>query len=72
MCGLKFEVRGRGAYTSGMIKFEETTKIYVYVGEFPDKYYQNTFNGNKNVKMSSPPGGGATDFRLEKGEFWYN
>ena len=71
MCGKTFEVRGRGAYTSGTIKLKETTKIFVYVGESSQASNKPSFNGNLN-KYKSPPGGGATDFRLEKGDFWYN
>ena len=70
-CGRTFEARGRGAYASGTIKLKETIKIFVYVGQNPQASNNPSFNGNIN-KYSSPPGGGATDFRLEKGEFWYN
>ena len=71
MCGKSFVPRGRGAYTSGVITFKTTTKIYIFVGEHVDNYGLKTFNGNKE-NANSEPGGGATDFRLEKSANWYD
>ena len=53
------QVRGRGAYTSGVLQLKFPKTFYVYVGE---KNYQ--FN------YISVQGGGATDFRLQKSDDW--
>ena len=61
---------GRGAYVSGYISLKEPKKIYVYVGT-NEIVNGETFNGNKIIGHSRP-GGGATDFRLKKGDKWYD
>ena len=59
---------GRGGYTSGFIRFDK--EITVYVGELGSINIEN-FNGNK-AGTNCNNGGGATDFRLEKGDTWYD
>ncbi len=61
---------GRGAYTKGSIELKKDDKLYVYVGE--------NYNGIDHAKFifngggpGESPGGGATDVRLENGE-WDN
>ena len=70
MCGKTFEPRGRGAYTSGIIKFNSPTKIFVFVGK-NSIYSANSFNGNIN-NTKAVAGGGATDFRLVNNKKWYD
>ncbi len=68
---------GLGAYTSGNIDLKKNDKLYIYVGENPtytsndclNTNPNNSFNGSKVGSCSG--GGGATDVRLENGE-WDN
>ena len=70
-------VGGKGAYTSGIIKLEKDTTLYIYVGEKPtytsgmcyDTNPNAVFNGQ--IKGSCTAGGGATDIRLVGGQ-WNN
>ena len=65
----EYEPKGRGAYTSGILKLKSPKTLYVYVGEKWRGYDYPTFNGNV-YNFFSFGGGGATDFRLEKGTDW--
>ena len=67
-CGAK--LGGKGAYASGYIQFNETTNIYVFVGE-KGKINSESFNGNRGCIQCSN-GGGATDFRLVNNDQWDN
>ena len=69
MCQLDFDPKGRGAYTSGIISLKKELKLFIYVGQ-SGLNQAPSFNGNKLGK-GSESGGGATDFRLEKGSNWY-
>ena len=66
---------GNGAYTSGIIGLEKNQKIYVYVGEEGTQQKNELgFNGGgagNNTYGHSGSGGGATDIRLENGN-WDN
>ena len=59
---------GGGGYASGFMFLHETKSFFVYVGK-AGKSKSSTFNSN-NLTYSSYYGGGATDIRLEGGE-WY-
>ena len=61
------QVRSRGAYTSGVLKLKFAKTFYVYVGD--KNWTNNIFNGNLYNHLSVP-GGGATDFRLQKSDDW--
>ena len=61
---------GKGGYTSGFIRLDKEITVHVYVGELGSKIIEN-FNGNKEG-TNCVNGGGATDFRLEKGDTWYD
>ena len=65
----KFERKGRGAYVNGVIHLKEGTTFFVYVGEIGESH-NASFNGN-HASKASLAGGGATDFRLQDGD-WYN
>ena len=64
---------GNGAYTSGNIYLEKGEKLYIYVGQEGGNLQTLTFNGGGSggTMYSCRSGGGATDIRLEKGE-WNN
>lgn len=78
---------GYGGYTSGEIMLKENDKLYVYIGEQGKRTLTSTFNGGGyggiggtgyrgtnpegDSKLSGYSGGGATDIRLEKGN-WNN
>lgn len=70
-------VGGKGAYTSGIIKLEKDTTLYIYVGEKStyasgmcyDTNPNAVFNGQ--IKGTCTAGGGATDIRLVGGQ-WNN
>ena len=65
---------GNGGYTSGFLTLKQYKTIYVYVGE-SGQFNNGVFNGIKYDEYMSGGyhgGGGATDFRLEKGENWYD
>ena len=66
ICKNTYSRGGRGAYVSGYLTLKETKNFFVYVGS---NYgiTGETFNGNKAL-VNAMPGGGATDFRLAKGE----
>ena len=61
---------GRGAYTSGYIRFKEKITIYVFVGE-KGNWDLPSFNGNKGG-TNCANGGGSTDFRLVNSDDWSN
>ncbi len=75
--GTSINIGGKGAYTSGEIKLEKDTRLHVYVGQYPTVAASNcvasnnnaAFNGNISGTCSG--GGGATDVRLEGGQ-WSN
>ncbi len=68
---------GLGAYTSGNIDLKKNDKLYIYVGENPTYINGNCYRTNPNNSFngsnvgSCAGGGGATDVRLENGE-WDN
>ena len=65
---------GKGAYTSGTLVLRENKWIYVYVGQ-RGQVEKGSYNGNIDDSYYSygySSGGGATDFRLSKGEKWYD
>lgn len=70
-------VGGKGAYVKGNIELKKDTVLYIYVGQYAsyasDKCYgtnpNTVFNGSRLSTCTA--GGGATDFRLEGGE-WDN
>ena len=68
-CSVGDERRGRGAYVNGVIHLKKGTTFFVYVGENGEKNFES-FNGN-HASNASLAGGGATDFRLQNGE-WYD
>jgi len=64
---------GKGAYTEGIIKLTKGEEIYVYVGSAGSGLVGG-YNGGGNAyfdNQTTTAGGGATDFRLEDGE-WNN
>jgi hypothetical protein len=64
---------GKGAYTSGNITLSEGENIYVYVGNKPS-ITDATYNGGglgNNPHYPTYAGGGATDVRLNNGN-WDN
>ncbi len=70
-------IAGYGAYTSGEINLEKGTRLYVYVGQKPTNYFtscndaNNNYAFNGNIGGSCVGGGGATDVRLEGGQWSY-
>ena len=69
---------GLGAYTSGLLNLVNNQLFYIYVGQFSDytngECYgsnpNNNFNGSINGCCAG--GGGATDIRLVKSQYWYD
>lgn len=61
----------RGGITYGMIRILETMHLYLYIGEKGVKRGPTTFNGGGKGNCYSYAGGGATDVRLNPGE-WNN
>lgn len=62
---------GKGAYTKGEIYLSKGENIYIYVGELGkiEKNYE-IYNGGGNVTlMYGGTGGGATDVRLDNGNW---
>ncbi len=67
-------IGGKGAYTSGNIKLNINTSLYVYVGEQGNDNQTVTYNGgtvtgNINAGKGGMAGGGATDVRLVSGSW---
>ena len=65
---------GKGAYTSGFLTLKESRKIYIFVGE-RGRLNKGSFNGviaDEYMSGGISGSGGATDFRLEKSENWYD
>ena len=60
---------GGGGYTKGLIKLTTNEKFFIYVGE-KGKNFVSNFNGI-NISSKFLGGGGATDIRLEGGD-WYS
>ena len=56
-----------GGYVAGNINLSKNKNLYVYVGQH--NIVDKTFNGSNNLYV--PSGGGATDIRLENGN-WDN
>ena len=56
-----------GGYVAGEINLSKNRSLYVYVGQH--NIVDKTFNGSNNLYV--PSGGGATDIRLENGN-WDN
>lgn len=81
--GNGINIGGKGAYTSGEIRLEKGTQLHVYVGQSPtvstttcssnletnETINNAAFNGNMVGSCSG--GGGATDVRLEGGQWSY-
>ena len=58
----------RGAYVGGVIRFNEMTDIYLYIGECGSRKTQGSFNGGgSGSSVAGHSGGGATDIRLVPG-----
>ena len=63
------EQRGRGGYTKGVLALDHYRTFFVYVGESGNS--DGCFNAQmKPYEKASTKSGGATDFRLDKGENW--
>lgn len=62
---------GNGAYTTGNIYLEKGQKLYVYVGQSGGNLQKATFNGGgqAGTMYYARAGGGATDVRLEAGDW---
>lgn len=63
---------GRGAYTSGNIHLNEGQTIYIYTGGLSTTNNVASFNGggaSVSYNLFGMPGGGATDIRLESGNW---
>ena len=65
---------GKGGYASGILSILRPTYIYIYVGHYGSSYREENPTDNKYAyncggkPRGSGGGGGATDFRLVKGE----
>ena len=59
----------RGSYVSGILAVEKHQKLYAYVGNAGSLNGAKTFNGGGKGSIQGNSGGGATDFRLKKGNF---
>ena len=66
----EYEPKGRGAYVNGVIKLTEPKTFYIYVGG-QSQSSNEAFNGNMPSNYTVA-GGGATDFRTQKGDYWYD
>ena len=63
-----------GAFTSGILKLENSKTFYFYIGPAPliqNKQYNEVFNSGLGQIEYSTSGGGSTDIRLENGA-WYS
>ena len=69
ICEIPYEAKGRGAYVNGVIKLKKPKTFYIYVGGMGQSSNE-AFNGNM-PSNNTVAGGGATDFRTEKGQ-WYD
>ncbi len=68
------DYKSYGAYVSGEINFKKFQKLYLYVGGKPLNYQDGGYNGGgssftKGSVYHGSPGGGATDIRLENGDW---
>lgn len=62
---------GFGAYTAGSINLKKGEKLYFYVGNKPTRA-EDSFNGGGKANNSYYPsddGGGATDVRIQEGQW---
>lgn len=60
-----------GGYVSGIINFNQSQDLYIYIGEAGKQGYES-FNANIRQNLESQTAGGATDIRLTKSENWYD
>lgn len=61
-----------GAYASGIIFLNQSTDLFVYVGERGGWWRNVVFNGINASNVSTHGGGGATDVRLVQSKNWYD
>ena len=67
--GSSSAIFGRGGVTYGMIKIPYAKRLFLYVGQKGTMKGPATFNGGGNGNCYSFAGGGATDVRLNPGEW---
>ena len=60
---------GKGAYVSGELEVKEKTNLYVYVGEHRNDKKESFNVGTIGGASAGYGGGGATDIRLENGNW---
>ena len=73
---------GRGAYASGTIRFNTSTKLFLFIGgkgedqtgiaksDFGKGGYNGGGDGFRHIEGCGG-GGGATDFRINEDDFWH-